>query len=1018
MLVFTAYFRVEAAAAVPWSFTNLTDGFITPTKINGVNQGIISAASSTIGNGTQQGGLTINGGATTTGSSLFIGTSTQATTTNRVLNSTVILGAGGYPMTSAGIVSAVATFGNATGTIFIADGAVTMNNPVDFTGKTGITILCNSRNSIFKIPQSSLGNFGFSYMLENGSHITIKNCTMDGNYRNYVAPGASQGGSMAPGDHWLVDNVMFLGSNYFSIFTGPTSIDDNFTNIEFAGAGAGSDNIGGGGGVNVNFDGIVWHNDINGNAIDQTGGNGYSFKNGWVYGNNNIYYEGLSSSTIDHIHSVAGGGISVLSDNGYAPLQGHNSVGVKVTNSYLSGGGSIGYQVISTTTTGFFTNGGDFTAENNTIDYPSNSGILIGMSHGSDNNISQWGYGIRLINNHIHNPNVASSSSFNTGIALINPGCINVTQGFGIVVQGNTCTDDRTNSQMKYGIQIGQTNGANAVNEPNHVVVSGNEVSGAFALNTHIESSTFTNDYNEQTQTTLQQNGTVTIPTGTLGINNNSPDTNYAGTIQATTTFDGIFKFLDHTGNPTWHMRLSSGGLDFVETNVADARLFLKAGGGVGIDNTGSNLYSLSTANPLNIGSTTATSTFANGINLTHGCVTYNGGSCIGTTNGTVTSIATNNGITGGTITTSGTIGLATISQGVLANIGNASTIPTSNATSSLFTGTVGQVDYFASSGGLVGTSSLFISTAGFVGIDNTNPSKPLTIKANSSSDLIQLRDSTNADKWHINLSAGTLQIVETGVATRFSIAPTGGNTTIVGPISATSWIGNFTFGAGGSPAIISTDAAKDITFAPNGEKMRITQTGSLGIGTTTPYAQLSINNSTNNIKTSLFAIASSTATATTTLFVINNIGNVGIGTSSPTAALVSVAASSTVASSGITGMVAIIAGLENTVTMIFQAIDQWGHLITSGDTPVISACGTSTVSGNDRNGTITLAGVALTSCTMTFAHAYPTAPECVVSDNTTASAADVDTTASAATFGLSVGLNSGKLFYVCQGHQ
>lgn len=53
---------------------------------------------------------------------------------------------------------------------------------------------------------------------------------------------------------------------------------------------------------------------------------------------------------------------------------------------------------------------------------------------------------------------------------------------------------------------------------------------------------------------------------------------------------------------------------------------------------------------------------------------------------GTVTSIATNNGLTGGTITGSGTIGLATISaNSVLGNITGASGVPTSVATSSLF---------------------------------------------------------------------------------------------------------------------------------------------------------------------------------------------------------------------------------------------------------------------------------------------------------------------------------------------
>lgn len=195
---------------------------------------------------------------------------------------------------------------------------------------------------------------------------------------------------------------------------------------------------------------------------------------------------------------------------------------------------------------------------------------------------------------------------------------------------------------------------------------------------------------------------------------------------------------------------------------------------------------------------------------------------------------------------------------------------------------------------------------------------------------------------------------------------------------------------------------------------------GNSGIGSTTPFAKLGINALSTDTNTTLFAIGSSTATATTTLLVVKNTGNVGIGTTSPSTILVTVAASTTAGTvqNAYNGVVSIIAGLENTVTMLFQEIDQWGHLITSGDTPVLSACGTSTVSGNDRNGTITLTGVALTSCTMTFAHAYPTAPECTVSDNTTASTADVDTTASAATFGLSVGLNSGKLFYICQDHQ
>ena len=55
-----------------------------------------------------------------------------------------------------------------------------------------------------------------------------------------------------------------------------------------------------------------------------------------------------------------------------------------------------------------------------------------------------------------------------------------------------------------------------------------------------------------------------------------------------------------------------------------------------------------------------------------------------------------------------------------------------------------------------------------------------------------------------------------------------------------------------------------------------------LGVGTTTPFAKLSIHAFNGETNTALFAVASSTASATSTLFVINNNGNVGVGTTSP----------------------------------------------------------------------------------------------------------------------------------------
>lgn len=222
---------------------------------------------------------------------------------------------------------------------------------------------------------------------------------------------------------------------------------------------------------------------------------------------------------------------------------------------------------------------------------------------------------------------------------------------------------------------------------------------------------------------------------------------------------------------------------------------------------------------------------------------------------------------------------------------------------------------------------------------------------------------------------------------------------------------------------------------------------GSVGIGTSSPFAKLSITGAAGGA-INLFAISTSTsAFATSTALRVSSngnlhfmngtgidigmgstppanglivAGNVGIGTSTPTAKLVSVAASTTAGTiqTPYNGVVEIIAGLENTVTMLFQEIDQWGDLITSGDTPSVTG-GTSSVSGNQRNGLITVTGTALTSLTLTWVHPWPVPPDCTVSDNTTASVVDITSiSATQLVIGLSIGVNSANVWYICQAHQ
>jgi len=90
---------------------------------------------------------------------------------------------------------------------------------------------------------------------------------------------------------------------------------------------------------------------------------------------------------------------------------------------------------------------------------------------------------------------------------------------------------------------------------------------------------------------------------------------------------------------------------------------------------------------------------------------------------------------------------------------------------------------------------------------------------------------------------------------------------------------------------LVSGVAAGDIRFYTGGifsadEKIRITSAGLVGIGTTTPWAKLSVAGSSLDSTTPLFTVSSSTPTGTTTVFHITSQGRVGIGTTAPTSQL------------------------------------------------------------------------------------------------------------------------------------
>lgn len=267
-------------------------------------------------------------------------------------------------------------------------------------------------------------------------------------------------------------------------------------------------------------------------------------------------------------------------------------------------------------------------------------------------------------------------------------------------------------------------------------------------------------------------------------------------------------------------------------------------------------------------------------------------------------------------------------------------------------------------------------------------------------------------------LSVGSNFSVDTnGIATSSSLSVTGSTIPMNGIYSAgagtlnlsSSGVLRLSFSAGGTANFIGTVTTN------NGSGWQLQNGATSG---TVPNIIPNRADTTTGFGADASGNISFITAATTKVELLNN-GNFGIGTTTPQAILTTVAASSTLPTTAYTGLISIIAGLENGVVKLFQEIDQWGHIITSGDPTSVVSCGTSSVSGNDRNGTITLTGVALTSCTMNFAHPYVTAPDCVVSDNTTASVADISSVSiSQIVFGLSVGLNSGSLYYQCMNHQ
>lgn len=533
-------------------------------------------------------------------------------------------------------------------------------------------------------------------------------------------------------------------------------------------------------------------------------------------------------------------------------------------------------------------------------------------------------------------------------------------------------------------------------------------------------------------------------------------------------------------------------------------------------------------ANTLNTSSTTATSTFANGINLTKGCVSILG-TCItggGTGSGTVTSVGTNNGLTGGTITTTGTLGLdlSKIANNTLLYYNGTQLQSSTTPTGGNFIATSTTASTFPYASSTAYTSSNYYTASNVKLADSSNIYWPIagtpSIALDKNGDIMDMSgnlifDGVNeqidypsgglalADGTgnlyarnelfdHVNSSGsnGNVLTVNSGGFPVW-LAPTGSggvntdkfatstgepnaiytNTSQwIGVASSTPWgmlsVSSLVYTPGNPDFVISSTTGSGLINFP----FVVTAEGDDTIGTSTSLglqcqAKLCVQNDdsrTNIVKflnnsgspqftllntgnatfssavnASSFSSGLGTSvnagyrlnTTGTGLYspATNNIGFTtnansagvidatqkwGIGTTTPFAHL-SVSATS---STDVSPLFAVATSSGQASTTIYM-IDSKGHQITGGFTPTISG-GTSSVAGNDNNGTITVTGVALTSVTLTFANAWASAPDCQESDNSTAITADVTSISTTqVVFGFSAGINSGTIWYKCTGH-
>jgi len=248
-----------------------------------------------------------------------------------------------------------------------------------------------------------------------------------------------------------------------------------------------------------------------------------------------------------------------------------------------------------------------------------------------------------------------------------------------------------------------------------------------------------------------------------------------------------------------------------------------------------------------------------------------------------------------------------------------------------------------------------------------------------------------------------------------------------------------------GASAAIEMDAAEVWTSSAHGtymkfettnigsgsrtEKVRITDAGNVGIGTTAPGYLLDVSGNSGS-DTGIRAINTNNAAAANTLVMLaNDVGNYGglhlrssTHATDPNALTVfapSVNTSLIFQTNGAEKMRILSGGNVGIgTTAPTAALDVTGHIASSGTAPTVGTCGTSpSITGTDTRGQVTFGTGAPTACTISFATAYTTTPYCMAmayGSDTGGSYWIQSTSTTTLVINVSTGLSSQKFNYFC----